>query len=92
MRVYDLALVFRTSLSEANKKKVLESVNKWLGDIKISKENEIGEKELAYPIKRELKGIYHLLSLEAKEKIPADLEKRILGEENILRHLLVRKK
>lgn len=92
MRVYELALVLRTSLSLENRKKLLETVKNWLSDVKISEEKEWGEKELAYSIKREVKGIYHLLSLEAKDKIPPDLEKRILGQENILRHLLIRKK
>ncbi len=92
MRVYELALILRTSLTEANRKKLLENIKNWLLDVKISKETILGEKELAYPIKREVKGIYHLLSLEAKDRIPQDLEKRILGQEDILRHLLIRTK
>lgn len=92
MRVYELVMVLRSSLSEAQRKKFVETVKSWLGEVKIKKEDEWGQKPLAYPIKKEIAGFYLFLDLEAERGIPLDLEKRLLTNENILRHLLIRRK
>jgi ribosomal protein S6 len=91
-RLYELVLVLRDSLSEADKKKLLDTVKKWLGEVKIAKEEEIGKKVLSYPIKKETSGFYLKFSLETEATIPLDFEKRILSEDKILRHLLLRTK
>ena len=54
MRLYELVLVLRTSLSEADRKKLVDQVKKALGDIKVTKEEEWGQKPLAYAIKKEI--------------------------------------
>src|SRR3989344_4001825 len=99
MRIYELALVFRPSLTEAQRKKILETAKGWLkparnatqsvagGDVKIIKEDHAGLKALSYKIKHETSGFFSHLSLEAKESIPLDFEKRILAVEDIIRHL-----
>ena len=89
MRNYQLVLVLRPSLSESERKKVTETVKGWLKDVKISKEEELGQKALAYKIKKENAGFYLNYELEA-EVIPGDFEKRIIGQDAILRHLLIR--
>ncbi|MBI2190062.1 MAG: 30S ribosomal protein S6 [Candidatus Levybacteria bacterium] len=92
MRVYELVMVLQSSLSEAQRKKLIDTVKTWLGDVKIAKEDEWGQKPLAYPIKKEIAGFYLLFNLETNNSIPLDLEKKLLTNENILRHLLIRKK
>ncbi len=87
-----MALVLRSSLSEEKRKKLLETVKAALGNIKIVKEDQWGQKVLAYPIKKEESGFYALLSLETETSVPSDFEKKLFGQEDILRHLLVRKK
>ncbi|MBI2622568.1 MAG: 30S ribosomal protein S6 [Candidatus Levybacteria bacterium] len=85
-------MVLQSSLSEAQRKKLIDTVKTWLGDVKIAKEDEWGQKPLAYPIKKEIAGFYLLFNLETENSIPLDLEKKLLTNENILRHLLIRKK
>lgn len=92
MRLYELVVVVKTSLSDAQRKKFLESVKSWLKDVKITKEEEWGQKPLAYKIKREIAGVYHFFQMETDKVIPADFEKRILTNDNVIRHLLIRKK
>src|SRR5579859_7902592 len=92
MRNYQLVLIFRSSFSETQRKKSLDTIKEWLKGLKITKEDAWGEKTLAYPIKRETKGIYHLLFVEGDAAVPTDLDKRLSANENILRHLLVRTK
>jgi len=102
MRTYELALVMRPSLKEADRKKVLETIKEWLGKVKITKENEWGQKALAYTIKKEDSGHFYMLELEAEDPsykltaderkggVPHDFEQRVLRTDNILRHLLLR--
>ncbi len=91
MRNYELVLVLRPSLKGADLKKLLDTVKGWLGDLKITKEEELGTKTLSYPIKKETSGAYVAWVLEG-ENVPSDLEKRVLGNDNIIRHLLLRSK
>lgn len=92
MRVYELVLVLKSALTETQRKKFVETVKTWLGEVKVKKEDEWGQKPLAYPIKKEIAGFYLLLNLETESSIPSDLGKRLLTNENILRHILIRRK
>lgn len=91
MRIYDLVVVFRPSVTETARKKLLDTVKGWIKDTKITKEETWGLKALSYRIKKETSGFFSILHLEA-DKIPMDFEKRILEQENIIRHLLIRRK
>lgn len=90
MRSYELVLVLKSDLAEADKKKVLENVKSYLTNLKISKQEEWGVKDLSYQIKKQKEGLYVKLELEG-ENIPLDLEKKLITSDNILRHLLLRK-
>ena len=91
MRTYELILIGKGSMSDALRKKLVTGVKSLLKDLKITKENEIGMKSLAYKIKREATGFYWDFALEG-ENIPADFEKKLLENDNILRHLVLRTK
>jgi len=99
MRLYELVLVVKPSLKEADRKKLLETIKDWLGKIKVKKEDDWGQKALAYSIKKEDAGHYYMLQIEAdpvaatnEGGVPKDFEQRIVNNENILRHLLLRTK
>lgn len=89
MRNYQLVLVLRPSLKDADRKKLTDNVKGWLKDAKITKEEEWGQKPLAYKIDKELSGYYLNLLFET-EVVPSGLEKNLLAQENILRHLLLK--
>lgn len=91
MRIYELVVILRSSLSEEKRKKMLETIKGWLPEIKIKEENVWGQKPLAYPIKKEKSGYYMDYVFESENAIPMDFEKRLLGQDDILRHLLIRK-
>jgi ribosomal protein S6 len=79
-------------VKEADRKKLLETVKEWMKPVKVAKEEDWGQKPLAYTIKKEEAGLYYLLQLESEAGVPADLEQRILRDDSIIRHLLVRTK
>ncbi len=99
MRLYELVLVLRPSLKEADRKKLLTTIKEWLKDVKIKKEDDWGQKPLAYAIDHEESGHYYMLTIEAdpevatgKNGIPKDFEQRITRQDNVIRHLMLRTK
>jgi small subunit ribosomal protein S6 len=92
MRLYDLVVVTRPSLNDTQQKKVLDTVKGFLKDVNVASEESWGQKPLAYKIKKEIAGVFHFLKLETEKSVPTDFEKRLINEENIIRHLLVRTK
>jgi small subunit ribosomal protein S6 len=92
MRLYDLVMVSRTSLSDGERKKLIDQVKTWMGDVKVKNEEEWGQKPLAYSIKKENAGVYTKMTLEGEGAIPADFETRLLRNDSVLRHLLLRTK
>jgi small subunit ribosomal protein S6 len=92
MRKYDLVMVLRSSLSDAERKKLIEGVKAHLKGMKFTKEEEWGQKPLAYTIKKELAGYYYLFQFETENSVTEGLEKRLLTNDNVLRHLLLRTK
>lgn len=89
MRSYELILILRVSLSAAEKKKIIDNIKKILKGFKFVKEEEWGKKDLAFSIKKEKEGQYLNFLLEG-EVVPADFERKLAGEEGILRNLLIR--
>lgn len=90
MRSYKLVLLLKSDLGKDKKKKLLDQVETWAG-AKDTKIEELGEKKLMYTIKREKKGDYVVLEF-GSEKVEPDFEKRLVIQEDILRHLMVRVK
>jgi small subunit ribosomal protein S6 len=92
MRIYELVVVMRPSLKDPDKKKLLVTLKGWLKDVKILKEDDWGQKPLAYIIKKEAAGLYYFFQLETENSIALDLEQKIYRNDNIIRHLLLRTK
>ena len=92
MRIYDLVLVVRPSLKDTERKKLVDSVKTSLKDMKFTKEEEWGQKPLAYSIKKELAGYYYFFQFSTENSVLAGFEQKLLINENILRHLLLRTK
>lgn len=86
---YNLTLVLRSSLKETEHKKLLEGIKALFGKAKIT-EKSWGQKVLSYPIKREVSGLFLSWNVDSENVIPADFEKKLLNNDSILRHLLLR--
>lgn len=92
MKNYQLVVALKTSLSEPNRKKLLETVKGLLKSAKFTKEEEWGDKVLSYAIKKESAAFFVNYLFELKEELAKDFEKKLNANENILRHLLLRVK
>lgn len=89
MAKYRLLLLLKSGIKKEDKTKLLASIKKWIGEVKNDKIEELGEKKLSYPVKKEKIADYVLMHFDA-DKLSADLNKKLLIEEAILRHLLIR--
>jgi len=92
MRLYEIVLVLKSSLKDDERKKLVTGVKDALKDFKIIKDEEWGLKPLAYKIKKELSGHFHLMHVEGENGIAKDFETSLIRNENILRHILIRRK
>ena len=91
VRTYEFVFIVRPTLSESQRKKLVETVKSWFSAVKITKEDEWGQKVLSYPIKRERSGYYFRFVLEG-ETTPTGFDKKLSANEDILRYLMIRKK
>ena len=57
---------------------------------KVVEAKELGEKKLAYPIKKELNGYYYVMQVEADKEAIQEFDRKIRLDETILRHLIIR--
>ncbi len=87
-----MTLILVPELGETKKKEVLVKVKKILEDTKgkVEKTDEWGKKALAYPIKKMTEGDYHFWEVSLPEPAPAEIDKKIRLEDQVLRYLLVR--
>ena len=90
MRKYELVLVLKTSLKEADRKKILSGFKDLLKGFKITKDDDLGQKPLSYPIKKEVSGHYLAVDFESEDSLPEGFEKKLFGQDDVLRHLLIR--
>jgi ribosomal protein S6 len=92
MRSYDLVIVVRPSLKDEERKKLIGVVKDLLGGVKFIKEEDGGQRPLAYSIKKEQAGYYYFFKFETEASVQTGFENKLLLNENILRHLLLRTK
>lgn len=92
MRKYELVVVVKPSVKDADRKKLLETVKGWLSGFKFTKEDDWGQKPLAYEIKHESAGHYVMMQFEGENGVVKDFEQRLFQNNDVLRHLLLRTK
>ena len=92
MNKYEIMFIVKANADE----KAIANTAKSLKDIitsmkgKISDEKDLGNKELAYPIKKETVGYYFVVDFEATAECVAELDRKARIDESVLRHLITR--
>ncbi len=84
MKTYEITFITK----EDQKEKPVKAEVEKLGG-KILNISSIGEKNFAYPIKKETKGFYTTVSFEIEPEKVFDLNKKLGLSEEILRHLII---
>ena len=92
MNKYEIMFIVRPDMEEAEIKKTAENMKKVLTEqkAKILEEKSMGQKELAYEIKKFNTGYYYLYVVEASKEAVAEFDRVARINENLLRHLIVK--
>lgn len=92
MNNYEMMFIVKATMESEEVKKTAEAIKKVVADCdgKVTEFKELGEKKLAYPIKKELNGYYFVMQIEATKEAVAELGRKAGLDENVLRHLIVK--
>ncbi len=92
MKKYEMMFIVKATMESDQVKATAENVKKTVENLKgkIIEYKELGEKKLAYPIKKELNGYYFVMQFEATNEAEAELNRKAGLDENILRHLIIK--
>ena len=92
MRKYEIMFIVRPDMEEAGIAKTAENLKKVLEDQKANfvEEKNMGQRELAYEIKKFKTGYYYLFVVEATPEAVAEFDRVVRINENLLRHLIVK--
>ncbi len=93
MRDYELTILVPASLSEADLEKEQSKIAQLLkkSSVKVTREAKATKKPLAYEIGKIREGYYLYYELEMGPETVAELDKLIKMEENVMRHLIVKR-
>ncbi len=93
MRKYEIMFIARPTLSEDEKKSVVERFKKVLTDngATITDEKDMGQRELAYEINDFKSGFYYVINLDAKDdKAVSEFDRQSKNTSDIVRSLITR--
>ena len=92
MRNYEMMFIVKTGAESEGAKKISESYKKVVTDNKgkVTELKDLGQKKLAYPIKKELNGFYYVMLFSANSDTITELDRRLRLDENIIRHMIIR--
>lgn len=92
MKKYEVMFIVKATQESDEIKSTAEAMKKIVTDNKgkVTEFNELGEKKLAYAIKKEISGYYYVMNIEAENSAISELNRKASINENILRHLIIR--
>jgi len=92
-RPYELVVIVNPNIREDGMPQMLERVGKYITDRggTLEKQDVWGRRRLAYPIKKFIEGSYVQTDFQMETNAAAELESQLRINEDILRHLLIRK-
>jgi small subunit ribosomal protein S6 len=94
VREYEVTIIVTPDLDESARDALIQRIADWLTDGEDGPEpniNRWGQRRLAYPIRDKRDGYYVLYEAKMTPQRMHAVERDILYEEDILRHLVVRK-
>ena len=92
MNKYEIMFIVKSENDEKTIKDTVSAFEKVLTDMeaKIVNKKDMGQKKLAYPIKKQVRGNYYLFNVEASVAAINEFDRKAKIDENILRHIVIR--
>ena len=84
--------IVKTTLDEEAANKVSKTYEEIITSMKgkLTDSKNLGNKKLAYPIKKEATGYYYVFNFEATPEIVAEVDRKARIDESVLRHMIIR--
>lgn len=92
MENYEIMFIVKSTLDEETVKKEVKAAEKIITDLKgkVKETKDMGQRELAYPIKKQISGFYYVLTIESNHEAIAEFDRKARINENILRHQIIK--
>lgn len=93
MKNYEIMFIVKTTISEDEVKSVVKKFQDVLttDGAKINNFNEMGQRELAYEIKKLKNGFYFVIDCDANDTTIKEFDRLALIDSNIIRHIIINK-
>lgn len=92
MALYESTFIIRQDLSAPDVNKITETLTNIIAENggKVLKTEQWGLRNLAYIIKKNRKGHYVFMVIDAPNKAMVELERRVKLSDDVIRHLVIR--
>lgn len=92
MNKYEIMFIVKSDMEESTINQTVDTLKKVLTDnsANIIEEKKLGQKDLAYEIKKYKTGYYFLFIVEAESKAINEFNRIVGINESVLRHLVVK--
>ena len=91
MNKYEMMFIVKTTIEEATVNATVENLKSVITSMKgeITDSKELGQKKLAYPIKKEITGFYYVVDFTANNALVVALDRKANIDENVIRHMII---
>ena len=92
MNKYEIMFIVKATMENEMVKKSAENMKNIISENngKVIDFKEMGERKLAYPIKKEINGYYFVMQVEADKDAIKELDRKASIYETIIRHLIIK--
>ena len=92
MKKYEIMFIVKATMEADAIKASAAEMQKLITDNngKVVEFKEMGEKKLAYPINKQVRGNYYVFNVEATAAAVNEFDRKAKIDENILRHIVIR--
>ena len=92
MEKYEIMFIVKATQDASEIAKTAEAMKGIITEnkSKVADFKELGEKKLAYPIKKEINGYYFVMQVEATHDAISEFNRKALLDERVLRHLIIK--
>jgi small subunit ribosomal protein S6 len=92
MNKYEMMFIVKATIDEAKVSETAENLKSVITSMKgeITDSKDLGQKKLAYPIKKELTGFYFVVNFNADNETVAELDRKARIDEAVIRHMIIR--
>ena len=91
MKKYEMMFIVKATMESDAVKATAEGIKKVVTDCegKVVEFKELGEKKLAYPINKQVRGNYYLLNVEASAEAVKEFDRVANIKETVIRHIVI---